>query len=354
MTQTVLTAAPAPATAVNGWEQLRDEAIKQRVKLLGELVQRRLQKDWTDEGHLNRVCGYAVGAPGKFFRPILLLESASSVGGEIDRVLPAAAGAEGAHVASLVHDDIIDGDEIRRGRPAVHVAFGRDNALVGGDALIFYLFSALAECGRRGIEAGRIVRAMAMAAEAGHDLCRGQMLEEELRTSYDSRVASYLDMIAGKTGALFRASCAIGAVLGDGNSEEVEALGRYGSLLGYAFQIQDDLLPYLSTADATGKPATSDLANRRLTLPFLLCRAAGSAATVELLDELMGSGDENDLEARFETLSGLLNESGVLTQASDMAARYCAEAIEAVSLLPPSTSKEVLEFFAESAARRAR
>jgi|SRR5450755_2104110 geranylgeranyl pyrophosphate synthase len=351
MTQSVLTAAPVLTAAMEDRDQHPDEAVKQRVKLLGELVRRRLQKDWTAEAHLDQVCGYAVSAPGKFFRPILLLESASTVGGEIDRVLPAAAGAEGAHVASLVHDDIIDGDEVRRGMPAVHVAFGRDDALVGGDALIFYLFSALAECGRRGIEAARIVMAMAMAAEAGRELCRGQMLEKELRASYDSRVASYLDMVAGKTGALFRASCSIGAVLGGGS---VDALGRYGALLGYAFQIQDDLLPYLSTPDVTGKPPTSDLANRRLTLPFLLCRAAAGAVRVQVLDELLTGGGENDIDDRFKRLSDLLSESGALDQAADMAARYCAEAIDALAALPSSTSKDVLVYFAESAALRSR
>src|SRR4051812_22858972 len=135
MSQSVLPVKTAPAS---------EEATLRRGKSPGAIVPRQLEEDWARGGHPPAVCGYAFSAPGKFFRPILLLESATAVGGDLDRVLPAAAGAEGAHVASLMHDDIIDGDELRRGLPAAHVVYGRDDAIVGGDALIFYLFGALA------------------------------------------------------------------------------------------------------------------------------------------------------------------------------------------------------------------
>jgi geranylgeranyl pyrophosphate synthase len=329
-----------------------EEATLQRTKALGTLVQRQLKEDWPGGDHLAEVCGYALGAPGKFFRPILLLESATAVGGDIDRVLPAAAGAEGAHVASLMHDDIIDGDELRRGLPAAHVVFGRDDAIVGGDALIFYLFGALADCASRGVSPDRIVSAMAKAAEAGGDLCRGQMLEEEIRVAYDCRVSSYLTMIEGKTGALFRASCFIGATLGGGTPAQAAALAAYGTLLGYAFQIQDDLLPYLSSSEDTGKPQSSDLANRRLTLPFLLCRKDADVALKSALDELL-TGD-GDLEVRYRKLSALLAETGAVDRAAGMALQYAEQAVAALSILPPSASRDSLAYFAEASVRRCR
>src|ERR1051325_1168291 len=94
--------------------------VGRRVGELGARVSRQLAADWVAEGRLAEICRYALSVPGKYFRPVLLLESATAVGGELERVLPAAAGAEGAHVASLIHDDIIDGDELRRGIPSVH------------------------------------------------------------------------------------------------------------------------------------------------------------------------------------------------------------------------------------------
>jgi len=351
MSQSVLPLV-APTPVVDALDPDIEMKTAQRVKLLGGLVERRLKEDWTCGGPLAEVCGYAVGAPGKFFRPILLLESAVAVGGEIDGVLPAAAGTEGAHVASLMHDDIIDDDELRRGLPAAHVVFGRDDALVGGDALIFYLFGALAECAPRGVSAERVVAAMAKAAEAGADLCRGQMLEQQIRDAYDCRVSSYLTMIEGKTGALFRASCYIGAILGGGTTAQAETLARYGTLLGYAFQIHDDLLPFLSSTEDTGKPHSSDLANRRLTLPFLLCRADADADadTVAALDELM-NGD-GELEARHRELTALLVETGAVDRAAAMALRYAEEAVATLSILAPSPSKDSLSYFAEAAVQR--
>jgi geranylgeranyl pyrophosphate synthase len=329
-----------------------DEALTlRRLKSLGELIERQLLQDWSADSQLANVCRYAVSAPGKFFRPILLLESALAVGGDAYQVLPAAAGTEGAHVASLMHDDIIDGDQMRRGLPAVHVVFGRDDTIVGGDALIFYLFGALANCADRGVESSRIVMAMNRAAEAGHDLCRGQMLEEAIRSDYDCKLDSYLEMIELKTGALFRASCFIGATLGGGSELAAAALARYGTCLGIAFQIRDDLLPYLSSDEEAGKSRMSDLANRRMTLPFLLCREQAGEQVAEL-DALMTGQD--DLQGRYERLSYLLNASGSITRAVEMASRYAAEAIDALSILPDSESKTSLCYFARAAADRSR
>jgi geranylgeranyl diphosphate synthase type I len=285
------------------------------------------------------------------FRPILLIESACAVGGTIEAVLPAAAGAEGAHVASLVHDDIIDGDLLRRGRPATHAAFGVDDALVGGDALIFYLFMSLARCAKN-IESDRIVEAMAVAATAGIHLCQGQLLEAHITATYDHRLSRYLDMIEGKTAALFRAACQIGAVLGGGAEHHSQALGRYGTMLGLAFQAHDDLLPYLSDPEVTGKPATSDLINRRLTLPILLCRADADAALAAELDGLLTGHDEVD--RRFARLRTILNDSGALQRASAMAQTYAEEALATLRVLEPSPSKDSLEFFARSVADRRR
>ncbi|NGO10412.1 polyprenyl synthetase family protein [Streptomyces sp. HC44] len=341
-----------PHDSILSYGEAEEASIRDRSAYLVDLVLQRLKGDWAADDRLTEVCNYALGSPGKYFRPILLLESAAAVGGDLHQVMPAAAGTEGAHVASLMHDDIIDGDELRRGMPAVHAKYSQADAIVSGDALIFYLFAALATCAANGVEAQRIVLAMGRAAKAGAELCRGQMLEEEIRQNYDSRVASYLRMIENKTAALFRAACCIGATLGGGSVEDADALARYGTGLGIAFQIQDDLLPYLSTAEETGKPHSSDLANRRLTLPFLLCRATAGPELAAELDELVNG--EGDLEDRHLRLAALLTRHGAVERAAEEARRYAGDAIGALVPLPRSPSRQSLEYFAKAAVSRCR
>ena len=182
--------------------------------LVGE-VRARLGGRWAgDPSLLARMCAHTLTPAGKLFRPILLLESALAVGGDPRLVLPAAVGAESGHVASLVHDDIIDGDDTRRGRPAVHAAFGVGDAIVAGDALIFDLFAGLAECHTAGAPADRVVAALAVVSRCGIDLCRGQSLEAEFCASGRFDHATYLHMVRLKTAALFRAACSPAATPG--------------------------------------------------------------------------------------------------------------------------------------------
>ena len=153
---------------------------------------------------------------GKLFRPCLLLAGAQAVGGDPMSVLPAAVAAEFGHVGSLIHDDIIDADAVRRGRPAAHRKYGVDEAIVAGDLLFFSLFECLAECRDRGVPADRVVTAVAAIARAGMDLCRGQSLEARLTGGRVFEVGPYLEMVRLKTAALFRAACEVGGILGGG------------------------------------------------------------------------------------------------------------------------------------------
>ncbi|MGH3118040.1 MAG: polyprenyl synthetase family protein, partial [Gaiellales bacterium] len=226
------------------------------------LVADELENRWaTGAGTLDSVCYYSLVPTGKLFRPLLLLDSAQAVGGDAAAVLPAAAGAECGHVASLIHDDIIDQDDVRRGRPSVQSKYGLGEAIVAGDALIFDLFASLAECRRNGVSDRRVVAALEAVAKAGIELCRGQSLEAEFTASRCFDVGTYLQVARLKTASLFRGVCASGAILGGGTPVQIQALGCYGESIGTAFQIHDDLLAYLSESEVTGKPDTSDVQN---------------------------------------------------------------------------------------------
>lgn len=310
-----------------------------------------IQRHLVSESDLMAICRYAVLPAGKLFRPILLLQSAMAVGGDPARVLPAAAGTEYGHVASLIHDDVIDGDDVRRGRPSVPHRFGLENAIVSGDSLFFSIFLCLAACRERGVPDDRIVRTLRVVAQAGIDLCEGQSLESRMRGDLGSGVDAYLTMIRHKTAALFRASCQSGGLLGGGSERQVEALGAYGEALGLAFQIWDDLLPYASDTETAGKSAVSDVRNRRITLPVIFVQQTAGAGDRALLHGIM-VGVEPPADA-YARMLALVTRTGALEASRALAVRYVDTALTALGELPATPSRVRLASFAEAVVDRA-
>lgn len=317
------------------------------------VLEAEMQRRWgAGVGRLDEMCGYALIPSGKLFRPVLLVESAVAVGGQVEAVLAAAVGTECGHVASLIHDDIIDRDDVRRGRPSVPAAFGADDAIVTGDRLLFELFQSLAECRAAGVPAEWVVAALAAVSAAGIDLCRGQTMEAEVTGDLTCTVEQYLEVIRLKTAALFRGACQSGALLGGGDAEQVRALVDYGDHLGVAFQIHDDLLPYTSTSEAAGKSVLSDVRNRRLTLPVILAYAQGDQVARHDLERVLDG--TLDVAAAFTLLRSVLDRTGAIAAAVSLAEEHAAQACTSLDLLPPSSSRETLRYFARASVRRDR
>ncbi|WP_285743410.1 polyprenyl synthetase family protein [Lentzea sp. NBRC 105346] len=319
--------------------------------MLDQKINDELASRWPAEADLlDGICRYALMPTGKLLRPVLLVESALAVGGRAEQVLPAAIGTEYGHTASLVHDDIIDNDELRRGRESVYHRFGVANAIVAGDALIFHLFRCLAECRNAGVPAARVVTALEVAAQAGIDLCRGQCLESEITENSLLDVDTYLRMIELKSAALFRSSCQCGAILGGGDAESVAKLGQYGRELGIAFQIVDDLFAFTGDSETTGKKPVSDVRNRRLTLPVLLAHEKGDDADRALLDEVFAGAV--DAEEALPAVTEVLVRTGALDAARSVAWEHATCAQEALLELPESPSRDHLYSFATRAVDR--
>ncbi|MGI8678487.1 MAG: polyprenyl synthetase family protein [Jatrophihabitans sp.] len=319
-----------------------------------DLLIRQLSGRWADEPSvLGEMCRHAFLAPGKLFRPTLLLESAQAVGGAAHQVLPAALGTESGHVASLVHDDIIDDDAMRRGQPAVQAKFGTGNAIVAGDALIFDLFLSLARCRGTGAADTAIVSALEVVSRSGIDLCRGQSLEYEITCAGSRDLAMYVEMIRLKTGALFSGACRAGALLGGGTDAHVETLGRYGDELGIAFQMCDDLLTYIGgTDDAIGKSLLSDIRNRRMTLPILVAYDGAGPLVGQQLDAALDAAMSP--ERALPLIVDALQRSDAILRSRVLAARHADAAIAALGLLPAGESRDRLATFARLAVERVR
>jgi geranylgeranyl pyrophosphate synthase len=294
------------------------------------------------ESHLIDVGKYALSAPGKMVRGRMVLQACKAVGGDPETALWAAAGSESGHLASLIHDDLMDRDEMRRGQPSIWNKFDADDAILAGDLFIFEAFYCLALC-RGAVHSDRIVRALEVVSKSCIDLCLGQALEARLTGNCDATTELYWAVVRGKTASLFRSACESGAILGGGSERRVIALRSFGECLGLAYQVIDDLLPYLGQEKALGKSATSDVRNRRVTLPVLYGLAIGSVEDVATLRSIFTAPTSAAAAAgEHRTVMQILQRSDALATAARDAARLLQQSLEHLRVLPASTGRDAL------------
>jgi geranylgeranyl diphosphate synthase type I len=220
---------------------------------------------WTDE----RLARLVEPAPaGKRLRPCLTMLVCEAVCGDAGRALPAAAAVELVHNFSLVHDDIQDQSDTRRGRPTVWANWGLAQAINVGDSL--FALAELALMSESTVDPARVLECGRVLNGACLRLVEGQFLDLDLQASGKASFTAYEQMIAGKTGALIECSARLGAIFGGADPVTVEGLAEYARALGAAFQYQDDYLGMWGDPDVTGKPADTDLKTRKQSLPVVL------------------------------------------------------------------------------------
>jgi geranylgeranyl diphosphate synthase type II len=237
---------------------------------------------------LHRAMRYSVFAGGKRLRPALLLASGEAMGAPTRLLVNAACGVELIHTYSLIHDDLpaMDNDDLRRGLPTCHKAFGEAMAILAGDALLTLAFSVLGS-GPDELDAAlriKAIREIASAAGSVDGLIGGQVidLESEGREA-SSETVEYIHR--SKTGALIRASVVCGGIIAGATGDRLQRLGEYGSRIGLAFQIADDVLDVTSTSDQLGKTAGKDAASRKATYPSIYGVEASKQRARELVEE---------------------------------------------------------------------
>lgn len=206
---------------------------------------------------------------GKRIRPMLCLLACAEIGGDPVQAIPAATAIELLHNFSLIHDDIEDGDEVRRHRPTVWKLWGAPQAINVGDGLFALAFAALQRSRRYGVASRTTLRALDLFTQSCLALTEGQHLDMRFEQRATVRTEEYLRMIRGKTAALIGASAAIGAVVGGATEAQVEAFQSFGRAAGLAFQIQDDILGIWGDPAVTGKAAGNDILRRKKSLPIL-------------------------------------------------------------------------------------
>jgi octaprenyl-diphosphate synthase len=297
-----------------------------------EMVEKRM-RELVDspQMELTDVALHVIGAGGKRVRPTLAILSHHALhGNDMSKLIDIAAAMELIHSATLVHDDINDGADFRRGKKAAYKQFGLHEAIVAGD----FLFARAFYVG--GLFSKKIVEVVATSTTR---LAEGEMMQFKHKWDSGLSVDQYLKIIEGKTAHPIKSAAEIGASLAEGKPEDVQALGEYGLNLGIAFQIVDDVLDVSGDERSLGKPIGTDLREGNLTLPLILARDEDKAAAKQIR-EVFAAGKVTE-EQVAETLE-MVRGTGAIEKSLEIAREYATGATEYLDRLPASVHRSRL------------
>ncbi len=289
---------------------------------------------------INQVAEYIVNAGGKRLRPMLLLLAARALGHRGADAHQLAAVIEFIHTATLLHDDVVDESELRRGRSTANAVWGNAASVLVGDFLYSRSFQLMVELDR--------MEVMRILADTTNAIAEGEVLQLLHVRNPDTDEAAYLRVIERKTAVLFAAATRLGALLAGAGPAVCDALHDYGLNLGYAFQIADDVLDYASDADTLGKNLGDDLAEGKATLPLIRAMARSDTATRERLRGIVERGDASALP---EVLAAI-HATGALDYSRDRAREYAHAAEAALHSLPDTEASAALRGLARYAVSR--
>ncbi|MBI1406615.1 MAG: polyprenyl synthetase family protein [Caulobacter sp.] len=285
---------------------------------------------------------HLINAGGKRLRPLLTVAAARLAGADNDGCLKLAAAVEFIHTATLLHDDVIDSSQLRRGKVAAHLIWGAPSSVLVGDYLFARAFELMVEAGS--------LRALDILAKAAGVISEGEVLQ--LTRAHDLNLSKdiYLEIIRAKTAELFAAAAEAGAVSAGASEEQVRAMRTYGLNLGLAFQLSDDALDYGGTTEDLGKNAGDDFREGKATLPLLLAIAATGPDESAFWERTVGRREQT--EEDFQRARDLVRETGAGEATLEMAAGFAREAKTALGCMPAGEWRVALEELADFAVSR--
>ncbi|MBW9141318.1 MAG: polyprenyl synthetase family protein [Candidatus Aramenus sp.] len=291
---------------------------------------------------------YLLKAGGKRLRPLILVASSDLVGGERTRAYKAAAAVEVLHNFTLIHDDIMDQDTLRRGKPTVHVVWGVPTAILAGDLLHAKAFEILNDA-LRGLDGERYFWALSTFSRSVIVISEGQAMDMEFEKRADVTEAEYVEMIKRKTAQLFACSSALGGIVGGGDRGAVEKLYSFGMDLGISFQIVDDILGLTADERELGKPVYSDVREGKKTILVIKALEMASDKERKIILEGLGSKDSEKVRAAAEIIKSLS-----LDYAYDMAERYLDRALKSLNSIEGKSeiAGMALKYLAEFTVKR--
>ncbi|KNY22691.1 polyprenyl synthetase family protein [Methylobacterium sp. ARG-1] len=305
-----------------------------------------LSRTGSDVAMIPEVANHLIASGGKRLRPILTLACAKLCGyaGDADGDVKLAASVEFMHTATLLHDDVVDESDMRRGRVAARIKWGNEASVLVGDFLLGQAFRMMVEVGS--------LRALDILSAAATVIAEGEVMQLTNAKNLETDEAAYLAVIRGKTAELFAAACEVGPVLAGRPKAEQDAARAYGMNLGIAFQLIDDVLDYGGTSAALGKNVGDDFREGKITLPIVLAHRRASEGERGFWRRTLQQGEigADDLGTALD----LLQRHGALEETVARAHHYGAQARAALNIFPDGPVKAALDGAVEFCVARAR
>jgi octaprenyl-diphosphate synthase len=311
--------------------------VARDMEAVNDMIHRRLQSQVM---LVNQLGHYIVDSGGKRLRPMLVLLAAGACGYQGRHHIDMAAIIEFIHTATLLHDDVIDGSELRRGRETVNAIWGNESSVLMGDFLYSRAFEMMVEVGS--------MRIMDILSHVTNTIAEGEVMQLLNCRDADTTEARYMEVIQSKTAKLFEAATQIGAVLGEASPGDERALASYGMHLGTAFQLIDDVLDYNASAKQIGKNVGADLADGKPTLPIIYAMQHGSSAQATIIRQAVERGGLEQIEAVLQAIES----TGAIAYTECVAQQAADRAIEQLTHLPASDHKQALVALARFSANR--
>lgn len=286
----------------------------------------------SDVAMIPQLAGHLIASGGKRVRPLLVLATTALFDTKADRQHKLAACVEFIHTATLLHDDVVDASLQRRGQDSANAVFGNEATVLVGDFLFSRSFQLMTEDGD--LEVLRVL------SSASAIIAEGEVMQLTTAGNLKTTQDEYLDVIKGKTSALFSAACEVGGIVGQATEEQIEALKLYGTCLGIAFQIADDILDYTANQETLGKTIGDDFREGKMTLPIIL--ALGDATTDEKAFWQRTIKDKNQEEGDLKTALDILSKHNTLVRGLDVARIFGTEAKQALNVLPDTEIRTLL------------
>ena len=283
--------------------------------------------------------GHLIINGGKRLRPYMVIKSCQILGGKTSKAMPAASAVEMVHNFTLVHDDIMDNDEMRHGVPTVHKKFGMPVAILAGDVLFSKAFQIISNSKLSGNAMTQLISRLATACV---EVCEGQIMD--IKMAEGKKIPSqseYIKMIGKKTAALFDVSCAMGAICATNKTTDVANLSSFGNNLGIAFQITDDLIGVMGDPKVTKKPVGNDLREGKKSLPILMAIKSAKGKNKTMILKAFGNqkASKSDVKKAVDVIRALGIEENVRSQAL----KYAERAEKSLSKYSGTSKKELVE-----------
>jgi geranylgeranyl diphosphate synthase type I len=306
-----------------------EEILQKKAKLVDESIPKFLPI--TPPEDLYKAMRHLLDAGGKRLRPSALLLAAEAVGGKTETVLPAAVAVELVHNFTLIHDDIMDEADLRRGLTTVHKKWGVPRAIIAGDAMYSKAFEILS-CTKS--DPQRLVESLELLSKTCTDICEGQWMDMNFATRKDVTEEEYMRMVEKKTAVLFAAALKMGALLSGANNDHARALWDFGRFTGIGFQIYDDVIDLITPEEILGKAQGGDIVEGKRTL--IVIHALSKGVNIDALGKC--NATRSEINAALTTLK----ESGSIDYAMNKAIEFVDQGKAVLSPLPDSEAKITL------------